>query len=217
MKKFFAIISFQILLLTIQAQIDISAGMGLNFLTSPSFKDYINANFAPVNDQLQSFKSSVEFVGEGAYSISNNFQIGIEYGLQLDSYSTSSGRAGFYEAKYTQHKPSVIAYYVVPGEGYKFKFGGGVGLRLLQMEEQLANSPTPIDYSATGFGFLFKAQGHTLLSGNFYATVGADLRYDMPGEPESSSGNKIIDASVNDSVNLNMFSVGVKLGVSYFF
>jgi hypothetical protein len=200
----------------VYAQFEVSGGMGISFLNSPSFRDYLNVSYIPSGEQLSSFNSAVEFFGEVDYSISQDFQLGIEYAYQIYSFSINSSKAGFYEVSYQHHKPTLVAYYVIPGEGYKFKFGGGIGFRYLTLDEQVSNSPQPVNYTTSGLGFLLKIQGHTKLSGNLYANIGADMRYDMPGEPESS-GKKIFDNSINENVNLNSLSFGVKLGVSYFF
>ncbi len=74
------------------------------------------------------------------------------------------------------------------------------------------------------------AEGHTSLGGNFYAMIAADIRYDIVSEVSNGSSvltsNKNLIFSGNEGpnfgdagnkVNINTFSVGIKLGVSYFF
>ena len=104
---------------------------------------------------------------------------------------------------------------MIPGIGFKFKFGAGGGLRFLSLEEQLPNSPVAITHTTSGVGFMLKAQGYTLLSGDFYANIGADLRYDLPGDPEEN-GNPIVDRTINENVDVNSLSFGIHLGVAYF-
>jgi len=211
MKKKIAVILI-LLSANIYSQIDISAGMGVSFVNQPSFTDYINYYYAPGDDQLPSFGSTVEFFGEVSFDVSDKYQLGLEYAHQIYSYSVNSYKAGFYEASYVHYKPSIMAYYVIPGVGYKLKLGGGIGPRFVSMEEQKANNPAKEEFSATGFGIV----GHTLLSDNLYATIAGDIRYDMPGDLKDGD-LKINNISLGESVNVNSLSVGLKLGISYFF
>jgi hypothetical protein len=214
MKKLFPILILLITVSSSKAQVDITAAMGINFVSTPSFNDYLNINFINSDEQLASFNSTINFLSEGAFTINPGFQIAAEYVYEFYSITPAAGKVPFYEASYTHHKPSVIAYYVIPGIGYKLKFGGGAGIRFLSLEEQLPNSPLATTHSSTGFGVVLKAQGYTLLSGNFYANIGADLRYDMPGEP-TDNGTPIIDRTIDQNVNINSVAFGFHLGVAY--
>ena len=109
------------------AQIDITAGMGLNFFNAPDLKDYINS-YSTAVDEMQSFNTSADFFGEIGYDINQNYQIAIEYTFNIYSFN-STGINGIYDLEVDQHKPSLIGYYVLPGNGYKVKIGLGVGIR----------------------------------------------------------------------------------------
>jgi long-subunit fatty acid transport protein len=210
MKKFLGTLFLIIFSTQAFAQIDASAGMGISFLNNSSLKDYINANYAFDENELSTFYSAVDFYGEVDYTVNENFQLGIEYVYQLYSYNSSIPSIGQYDLTYNHHKPSLLAYYVIPGKGYKFRFGGGLGFRLVDITEDINQ---PDDFEAAGFGALLKAQGNTQLSEHFYALVGADLRYDIAGEPEGSeTSNKLLEG-----VSFNSISFGVQLGISYFF
>ncbi len=211
MKKLFVVILLLSTSTVINAQVDLTFGMGLDFNAVPSYRDYVNENFAPTGNQVSTFKSSVMFSGEADYSLTQKFQLGLEYNLLLDSYTTPVGAAGIYEISYVLHRPSAVGYYVIAGEGYKFKFGGGLGVRFARLTEKII---LQTNYSSTGFGVLIKAEGHTALSNNFYAVVGVELRYDLSGEP-SNSGSKIYNNISKENLSLNSLSVGIKLGVSF--
>ncbi|MBU1099851.1 MAG: outer membrane beta-barrel protein [Bacteroidetes bacterium] len=194
----------------IQAQFDISTGMGISYFNAASMTDYINVNFAGAN-QLKSFNSSVEFFIEGDYEINPSFQVGLEYALSLYSFN-SNGAIAYYDFSVNFHKPTLLAYYVIPGKGYKFKFGGGLGYRSAQVTEKIG---TDREYSSSGVGLVLRAQGITALSENFFAMIGADARYDYNGEPKD--GETYIINGLDDSyVNLNLISVAFKIGVVYF-
>lgn len=197
----------------LNAQIDISASMGLDFKNSPALKDYINMNFAKGSDQISTFKSSVSFTSEIDYKLQRNLALGVEYSLQIDSYSNPVGAGGIYEISYYIHRPSILAYYVIPGEGYQFKFGGGLGYRYATLREKIFTSS---DYTASGVGFIVKAEGNTLLSKNLFALVGGNLRYDSIGDLSNGS-YKIKNNSTGENLNLSSISFGIYLGLTFIF
>jgi|WetSurMetagenome_2_1015567.scaffolds.fasta_scaffold613657_1 hypothetical protein len=193
----------------VQAQFDVNLSMGLDVRSSPSFKDYVN--YVMASKQVASFKTTGSFSGGIDYYIKNNFTIGVEYNLQMDSYNVSSGAGGAYEISYNFHRPSILAYYVIPGNGYQFKFGGGVGYRYASLKQQLMDTQ---NFTSSGFGLLGRAVGNTILAKNFYALIGVDIRYDFAGDLTNSS-ETITNPATKSKVNLNMFSVGVFLGLTF--
>ena len=108
--------------------------MGIYFASIPSMQDYVNQNFAPSNDQLSSFVSSVMFAGEAGVFISPGFETSLELAYLLYSYTNGSS-AGQYDLTFSNLMPTVFAYYVIAGEGYNFKFGGGLGPRFVTVDE----------------------------------------------------------------------------------
>lgn len=198
-----------------QNQNEFRVGMGIDFLNTPSLSDYINqSNFSSVDD-LSDFSSAVHFSAEYGRMLSSNYQVAVEVGYLIYSY-TVSDVLGQYEMAYNLILPSILNYYVISGNGYNFKFGGGAGLRLLSADETLPGTGSATNYSSTGFGFILRAEGNTQLSGDLYAHIGADVRYDINGEPENN-GEKLFNNVANENVNFNTLSFGVKLGVSYYF
>ncbi len=193
------------------AQVDFTAGMGISFVNNSSLQDYINSNFSSGSD-LSSFNSSIEVYIEADYSMSSQFQLGLEYVFSIYSYTAEFGGIGQYEFSSIQHKPSMLGYYVIAGPGYKFKFGGGAGLRIADVDEDIIGTK---NYSTSGLGLLLRGQAHTLLGGSLFANLGLTLRYDLPGEPENS-GVKMRNNVLDEAVNLNSVSFSINLGLSYF-
>ena len=107
-----------------------------------------------------------------------------------------------------------MAYYVIPGQGYKIKIGGGLGPRFSSLEEKYPSYSET--YTSTGFGILAKADGSTTLGGNLYAYIGGDLRLDINGSLKRN-GENFKNKINNENVNLNSISAGLKLGVVYLF
>ena len=213
-KKIFLALLVFLLINSIQAQVDIVGGMGISFVYNPSLNDYLENNWA--DEEIQPFSSTVEFYGEVDYSLSPKYQLGFEYVYSLYGYSSFKHNTN-YKLDYSHQKPSILGYYVISGEGYKFKFGGGFGLRTVDLTESIGTTDEGAQkFSTTGYGLLGRIQGHTALGGNFYANIGSTIRYDAPGVPENGDNN-LHNTLTNEDVNINSFSVSVNIGISYFF
>jgi hypothetical protein len=215
------IIFFAIIILLFQISISaqqnqLRASMGIDFINTPSLIDYINqSNFASDGSQLPTFNTAVNFSGEYGKLLNDNFQLSVELAYLIYSYNASNIN-GRYDISYDLIMPSLMTFYVVSGKGYDFKFGGGAGIRFLSVDETLPASARSDNYTSTGFGAIIRAEGNTLLGGNVYANVITDIRYDINGEPKGNLGN-LRNNVLNENVNFNSLSVGIKLGVSYFF
>jgi len=198
------------------SQYYVRAGMGITFVSMPSLIDYLNQNFALPNQQLGTFNSAIVFSGEGGYLLNDHYEVGLEVAYLINSHNYSNNYGGIYKLNYSIIMPTVVNYYVLRGNGYDFKFGGGVGIRFVNADQQLPAKPSAVTYKSTGFGFLLKADGNTLLSGNLYANIGVDVRYDFNGKPKSGNGYFVNNVD-NTNVNFNALSAGIRLGVSYIF
>ncbi|MBU0473155.1 MAG: hypothetical protein KKF62_03210 [Bacteroidetes bacterium] len=202
-KNIWLSILFLIISRPLFAQIDIAAGMGISFVYAPSLNSYLEMR---ADDGINTFLSTAEFFGEVDYSISEKYQIGFEYVYTLFDFASSY--AGNYSLSYNHHKPSVLGYYVISGNGYKFKLGFGTGMRIINLTEDISIKES---YDVIGIGFLFKAQGHTKLGEKFYANIGTSLRTDFTGSPTNKFG------SFHEDININSISISVNLGITYSF
>ena len=213
MKKYLLIYLFIITSFSVEAQYSLRASMGIDFANTPSLNDYINQTFPVGGSPLNDFNTAINFSGEFGYSFSNTFHLGLEIGYLLNSYNFSNDR-GKFEFDYSFISPSLLGYYVVNGSGYNFKFGGGAGIRFVSVDLTFPPTNFKNTYKSTGFGLILRADGNTLLGGNFYANIGADLKYDLIPSPQSGSV-KLYNSISREEVNLNSVSFGVRLGVSY--
>ncbi|MFC2103268.1 hypothetical protein ACFLSS_02450 [Bacteroidota bacterium] len=215
MKIFFIAAIFLLNNSLIFAQVELKGDMGIYFFSSPSMQDYINqSGFDNANNQLASFVSSIVFAGEGGVFVSPDFIVTLEAAYQIYSY-TNTGISGQYDLSFNNIMPSFLAYFVVSGVGYNFKFGGGAGLRLVNVDEARPASSSN-SFSSVGIGIIGRVEGNTLLGGSVYANVGLDIRYDVNGEPDSN-GTTLRNNVLNENVNFNSLSFGIRLGISYIF
>ena len=215
MKKIFWIFTVLLISNLTFSQTELKATMGINLISIPSAQDYINQNYAPQDDQLSTFNTAVIFSGEVGYFLNEKFEMSIEFPYQIYTYTTTIAGAGQYNLSFDSFLPSVMAYYVISGNGYNFKFGGGVGPRFVNVTEEKKWQGTKVDFSSIGFGGLLRIEANTALSENLFANIGGDLRYDINGEPENDSGHTLYNIVENENVSFNSFSLGVKLGISY--
>jgi hypothetical protein len=210
MKYLFTILAVGLFFTRTCAQHELRAGMGINFGSVPSLKDYVNqiAGF----DEMGSFTSAVVFAGEYDYEVSPTYDLGLEVAYLLNSVTFST--YGTYDFSYHVIMPTVTSYYVIRGNGYNFKFGGGVGIRLVSADESIPATPSATNYTSVGPGFLLRIAGNTRLSEDFYVYISGDLRYDLNGDLKGW----VEHHSTNyNQVNLDTFSAGVSLGITYFF
>ena len=216
MKKFLTLFILLLISTLNFAQTELKGVMGINFISTPSLTDYINQNFTNPNEQQGSFNSAVNFAVEVGHFFSPQFLMSLEGVYQINSY-TNQISFGQYDFSWNSVMPSVLAYYVLGGKGYNLKFGGGAGVRFSSVTETQKWNGQTRDLSSTGFGFLVRAEGNTLLSGNLFANIGAEIRYDLNGEPKDSGGNYLRNNVQNENVSLNSFTLGVRLGIAYYF
>lgn len=215
MKKHFLIAFILFSVSFSSAQTELKATMGINFISIPSVTDYINQSNLS-SSEVGTFSSAVIFTGEVGQFLNSNFELGIEIPYQIYSFNSNVG-LGQYDLTYNSILPSIMAYYALVGNGYNFKFGGGAGPRFVSVHESKKWLGSEVEYNSTGFGIVVRAEGNTILSENLYANIGVDLRYDVNGEPSDSGENTITNTGLNENVNFNSFSAGVKLGISYLF
>ncbi|MCH7828048.1 MAG: hypothetical protein IIC75_08785 [Bacteroidetes bacterium] len=215
MKKLLTVCFILLFTSALFSQYSLRGGLGIEFKNISSFYDYINQNFAPPNNQIENFNSAINFSVEIDKSLSDNFDLGIEIAYDIFSYNYQFN-LGRYDVTVNNFMPSLLAYYVFRGKGYQFKFGGGAGLRLINVDEQLPSTPTITSYSSTSVGFILRGMGNTQISEKFYANITADLRYDLNSDV-SNGGKYLFNPGMNENVNFNSFSAGLTLGVTYLF
>ena len=187
---------------------EVRASMGIDFVSVPSLKDYLELNYT---DRLSDFSSAVNFSGAYSRMFGESSQLEVELGYLLNSYNAGSAN-GNYDLTYSLLMPSLLYNYVLIGKGYNFNIGGGAGLRFISITEKLPSDPNDYNYSSLGYGLILHAAGNTAIAQDVYAYIGADIRYDILKEPEPSPGGNTIG-----DVNFSSLSFGVRLGISYQF
>lgn len=195
------------------AQLSFTGSMGIDYFTAPDLKDYLNMYYPDGSKEIATFTPSVAFYGELCLPVGTSYDLGFEYVYSIYSYNSPSLSGGVYNLSLDQHKLTFIGYYVISGEGYKFKFGAGAGIRFASVDEEIYQNT---NYKSTGFGFLTRVCGLTPIGKNIYANLGVEAGYDLTGRP-SNGGRKITNSTLNKDVSLNSLYFGLKIGITYYF
>jgi hypothetical protein len=192
----------------------VAGGMGVEYLAPHDIVDMINGNYRPVTRQPE-FHAGVNFFGAGFIPLSPNWMLKIEYTYLLNTYNFS-GVFGPGEFTMEGHLPTVILHYVLADEGlYNLSAGGGLGYHFGTLSTKYG---TLIDtYNATGIGGLVELQGNTAISEELFVHLGVQARWEGIGELTNSAGKSPGINAHGDPATMNWFSVGARIGMSYYF
>lgn len=197
--------------------LDLTAGLGIAAQSAPAIANYINALTQPTLDQkLDQFNSVAEFYVVPELQVSREWSAAIEYSLLVKSYSIDS-RSGFSrtEISYEVHMPSLLIHYLVFGEGFRLKLGGGVGYHVVKFDQSFPATGTGETLRGDGLGFKLDAIGNTKFDETFYGSIGIDLRWDFLGALTRGAGAPQIARSGPDLPKMTFFNAGVKFGVTF--
>jgi hypothetical protein len=196
---------------------DITAGLGIAAQSAPLAANYINALAQPTLDQrVDQFNSVAEFYIMPELQVSKEWSTAIEYSLLVKSYSITSS-SGFLrtDISYEVHMPSVLVHYLIFGEGFRLKLGGGVGYHFVKFDQTFSTTGVGESLRSNGVGFKLDAIGNTKFDETFYGSIGIDLRWDFPGTLSRGTEAAPIARSGPDLPKMTFFNAGVKFGVTF--
>jgi hypothetical protein len=190
-----------------------SAGMGVSYLNAPNVVDYLN-KYASQADRVADFTPAVEFFVAPELSLSSTLILRVEYAYLLKSYSLS-GLGGVYSFEYSVHMPTAVLDYLLKGDGFYVKVGGGMGYHFGKFSYLFPNSNSEARFTSSGVGIKLELMGNTAFGESLYGLIGGDLRLDYIGALKDDSGNGPSQATGN--VKLRFASAGIKFGLVYYF
>jgi hypothetical protein len=193
----------------------ISAGMGVSAHSAPAIVDYVNVVAQPVQ-RVDEFTTSTEFFVAPEIQINEDWSIALEYGYHLKSYGfdnpSGSGRVEF---NHRVHLPTLLVHYLMPGEGYWFKVGGGLGYHSSSFEESYSSVNQRETYGGSGLAAKIEAVGNTAFDEHFYGTIGVDMRWVFGGVFKNEKGET--PSYGGFSPRMSFFSAGLKFGIMVVF
>jgi hypothetical protein len=196
---------------------DLTVGLGISVQSAPLLANYINALTQPTIDQrVDQFNSVAEFYFVPELQVSREWSTAIEYSLLIKSF-TINNSSGFArtDISYEVHMPSVLVHYLVFGEGFRLKLGGGVGYHFVKFDQTFSTTGTGETLRSSGPGFKLDATGNTKFDETFYGSIGIDLRWDFLGRLSRDAGAPQIARSGPDLPKMSYFNAGVKFGVTF--
>jgi hypothetical protein len=191
---------------------DIAAGMGVKAISISDVINYINS-FKPI-ERENNISIAPEFYISPEMQISENLGLKLEYSYLIRTFDETIATGGSYSFTIAVNSPTVILHYLVKGNGYYFKLGGGLGYRFGSFSQKLI-STDELTYSSKGVGLKVDVAGHTTLGGNLYAVIGAGLSADFMSDLKDDNGNYL--TNLNKKFSLGSVGAGLSFGLSYYF
>lgn len=196
--------------------LDFTLGLGVDMHSAPSLVNYINSVAQPTPDQkVNRYETAGEFYAVPEFQVSDEWSVGIEYSLFTKSYSINS-RSGFsrYDLSYQIHMPGVLVHYLVLGEGFRLKLGGGVGYHFVKFDESFSGIGSLGTLKGDGPAFKLDAIGNTKFDETFYGSIGVDLRWDFLGTMKRN-GAAAQASTLATPPSMTFFNAGIKFGITF--
>jgi hypothetical protein len=194
----------------IESKFDISAGMGLKVISASDIVNYINS-FVPT-ERENDVTIAPEFYICPEYQIMDELSLKLDYSYIIKSYNKEVPY-GQMSLTYAIHSPSLVLHYLLKGEGYVVKIGGGVGYHFGNLSQKFITS-LESNYHTNGIGIKIDLAGHTMMGKNLFAAIGANLQADFMGEFKDSNGKTI---PVKQKITLGFIGAGLNFGLAYYF
>jgi hypothetical protein len=200
----------------LSSRVSLSGGMGVEYISAPRVVDYINALVAAyTTERVPEFKSAVQFFGAFSYPLVSGWVLKAEYVYLLGSYNPV---IPFLSSEFTltMNMPSIILQYVLWDEGlYNVKVGGGLGFHFASLTTTFLTLDDHL--SAKGLGTVIELEANTAFGDHVFAYLGSDLRWEFIGKFKNPSGFQVSQPGVVPVPTGNSFSIGARLGFSYYF
>jgi len=195
----------------------ITLGMGVGEQSAPALVNYISAVAQPrIDERLDEFNTVVKFSIYPELQVADEWSVGLEYGLLLKSYSLDD-RSGLLrtDISYQVHMPTLLVQYLVLGEGYRLKVGGGIGYHLARFTQSFPTYGTEESFHTGGLGVKVGAVGNTRFDETFYGSIGVDLQWDFLGALKRGDGSDVVDKATGMIPRMNLFTVSLTFGVMF--
>ncbi len=196
-------------------RISVSGGLGVGYVSSPDVVNLVNASTVGVERQSE-FKAGPEFFAALGIPITADWTLKVEYAYLLLSFNPSVPLLGATEYSVEVHMPTVIGQYtLIEGGVYNVRFGPGLGYHFGSLIEHYPNLDD--GYTGKGLGAVLDLEANTAFGENVYGYFGGNLRWDFIGALTNGVGRTARLASMTSDPTLQFFSVGARLGFTYYF
>jgi hypothetical protein len=173
----------------------------------------VNGGYSP-SKRLDDYHAAVDFSGAFVLPVSERFSLRFEYAYLLNTVNTS-GPLGPGEFTTTVHMPSVIVEYAIVDAGmYNLSAGIGGGYHPGRLAIDYATVKDT--YTANGPGFVVMLVGNSAIGEDLFIHLAGTMRLGMLGDLRNANGQSPGKGSDGSPATLNTFSVGARIGLSYY-
>ncbi len=194
-------------------------GIGIDYYRANSITNFLNSNgIGTVTPGA--FTSSVQFHVGAGYAVTTGWEVGVEYAYLINSFSGNNS-LGSQQVSLSYSLPYITVRRLIKYDGYSFRFGGGFGYHFGGVSVSSPYSNKAQDFFASGFGLKLDGSLDTKLDEKLYARIGTQIMTEFIGQPKAANGTPLTYTDFNSGsqtpVNMNLFGVGVSLGLVYYF
>ena len=105
----------------------VSGGMGISAVSAPSVVDYVNtASQAVSAERVSEFSSTTEFIAAPEIRVAEQWAIGLDYSYRIKSLVVN-GAGSQSQFEISSHQLGFVIHYLIEGESYLVRLGGGGG------------------------------------------------------------------------------------------
>lgn len=197
------------------ARTGVSGGMGVSYVSARDVVDLVNANGGQ-RERVSEFKAGAEFFCTVTIPVSVDWGLKVEYAYLIFSFNQSFTSLGASEFTVVVHMPTVLGQYTLVDEGtYNVKVGAGMGYHFGSLTERYLNLDDM--YTGKGLGAALGLEANTAFGESFYGHLGGILRWDFVGTLTNEAGRSAKLVTMSSDPTLEFFSVGARLGFTYYF
>lgn len=198
-----------------QKNLNISAGMGLNYYLMENLNDYLSYNWG-FNNRKDDFNGAVDFFGSIGFDLSQNYSIDLDLSYSINSFNKAIG-AGTYEFAYSLLMPALVIIHHLMQNGYRISIGAGGGYYFANVSERIPSSFSLGDFSSGGFGLIAKVDGISAISTSLFILINLNARYTSLSDVSNDAQSLVINKTNKENLNLSFTSFGLRLGMRYVF
>jgi len=204
-------------LLIMDSPFNVSAGMGLRVIYVKDVVSYLN-NYIPLHtDEFKSVATAPDFYFNCEYRFYRQYGLKFDYGYTVKTYNlenTSDLLFHNISVTYSIHSPSLVFNYILREPGYQLKFGAGLSFNYARLLQKTSASRGEDIYISNGLGFKLDAYGHSQLDSKFYMVFGLFIHTGLMSDLKNEEGKYLIE---HKKINMSFISVGLNLGMAYYF
>lgn len=208
------IYSQETIIIVPDSKLNIYAGMGIDYVNTPSFNDYLKSEiFHSDTDSVKSFTVGLEFFGGFEYNINKMFSLRFDYSYFTRSLSYKY-LYFYYDYFYYIHQPYLMGSYNINYKNAQLKISAGAGMLLGTLN--IENSPTlTSSYKSIGLGVKGEVLFIVKLSDKLSSYISGIANSNFMSKLKDSNGNLLQSSQERKEASLSGFGIGLRIGLRY--